>query len=293
MMMQKRIRKILTISLILSMILPAILVSYASAAAEAPKYSVGDKWEYRIEYLDSGISGTITREIVGESVVPIDAEQYQCFKINIRQFVQYDTSNFSMDMNVYLLKSGLSEGTNLTVVKEDYQLERNGVIRQISNITYGSPDFLKELDFTLTVGKNWNVSTMKTETDEFPYLPPPYSGPFTETVPFSRNFSVVRTERVSVPKGTFDTYVIRYETPDGIYEEYYSPTVGGYVRESVYDKSWNEEIRIELLDYKYARAPTGVLLDWWVWLAIGVVAVVAIVSVIFFVRRGKVTPAPT
>ncbi|MCP8317652.1 MAG: hypothetical protein H3Z51_12465 [archaeon] len=164
--MQKRIRKILTISLILSMILPAILVSYASAAAEAPKYSVGDKWEYRIEYLDSGISGTITREIVGESVVPIDAEQYQCFKINIRQFVQYDTSNFSMDMNVYLLKSGLSEGTNLTVVKEDYQLERNGVIRQISNITYSPPDFLKELDFPLTVGKNWNVSTMKTETDE-------------------------------------------------------------------------------------------------------------------------------
>ncbi|MCP8309602.1 MAG: hypothetical protein H3Z54_13085 [archaeon] len=291
MMMQKRIKKMLTISLILSMILPTILVSYASAQAEAPKYSIGDKWEYRYEDLDSGINGTITREIVGEEA--IGTEQYECFKIRIWQWIQYDTSNFSMDMNLYLLKSGLSQGRNLTVVEEDYQLERNGVIRQISNITYGPPDFLKELDFPLTVGKNWNVSTTKTETDEFPYLPPPYSGPFTETVPFSRNFSVVRTERVSVPAGTFDTYVIRYETPDGIYEEYYSSTVGGNVRESVYDKSWNEEIRIKLLDYNYAYTSPGGLMDLWIWLAIGVVAVVAVVSVIFLVRRGKKPPAPT
>ncbi|MCP8321610.1 MAG: hypothetical protein H3Z52_11830 [archaeon] len=257
--MQKRIKKMLTISLILSMILPTILVSYASAQAEAPKYSIGDKWEYRIEYLKSGINGTITREIVGETIVTIGTEQYECFKIKEWQFAQWQfeeqISNSSVDMNLYLLKS------NLSVVKEDYQLERNGVIDFISNITYSPPNFLKELDFPITVGKNWTAETTKTETVEIPPLPPKPP----KTVPFSRNFSVVRTERVWVPKGPFDTYVIGYETPDRIYEEYYSPAVGGYVRKSVYIKPWDEEIRIELLDYKYARAPTGTLMDWWVW----------------------------
>jgi len=276
------------------MILPAILVSYASAAAEAPQYSVGDRWEYRIKWLDSGINGTVTREIVDDSVnVPIDTEQYECFQIKEWQFAQWQSgqqiSNSSMDTNLYLLKSGLSEGRNLTVVKYDFQVEYNGVIRQISNITYSPPNFLKEFDFPLTVGKNWTAETTETTILEIPPLPP--FPP--ETVPFSRNFSVVEERKnVEVPKGRFDTYVIRYETTDGIYEEYYSPLVGGNVMEIVYDKSWNEEIRIELLNYKYARAPSA-LMDWWVLLAIGVVAVVAIVSVIFLVRRGKRPPTPT
>ncbi|MGQ9469375.1 MAG: hypothetical protein ACUVTD_06065 [Nitrososphaerales archaeon] len=292
MMVRKGIRKILAISLILSMIPSAILVSYVSAQAQKPSYSIGNKWEYRIEYLDSEISGTITREIVEELSVTIDAEEYECFKIKVWQLVQIDETNSSLDMNLYLLKSDLS------VVKSDFELVQGGNIQQITNITYSPP--LKEIIFPMDVGDIWWANATKTETVEFPPLPHPFNGPFTKTSQFSQNFSVVRRETVTVPAGTFDTFVIEYETPDVIYEEYYSSMAGGSVRESVYDKSWNEKIRIVLIDYNYA--PPGGLIDWWIWLVIGIVAVVIVVSAIFLIRRGKrpsptgvpeVTPSPT
>ncbi|MCP8314445.1 MAG: hypothetical protein H3Z53_08775 [archaeon] len=284
--MRKRIRKIFAISLILSMILPAVLASYTSAVSEAqkPSYSIGDYWKYNIKYFDSGMNGTTTKKIVGESNITLDNRLYDCFVIEKVQMME----NWTYAWKIYIEKTN---PTNLTIVKEDYQISFNGEPSLIMNTTYSPP--LNELDFPITEGKSWITEGMKHVTTTIPPFPP--FPP--KIVPFSQNFSVVRTERVNVPAGGFDTFVIEHSYLDGKYEEYYSPIASGNVRESYYNRDGKEIMRMELLESNYVIS-SG--LEWWVWLAIAII-VIASIAFIFFIRRRKkpspvempaVTPSP-
>ncbi|NWG09305.1 MAG: hypothetical protein HXX80_03180 [Nitrososphaerales archaeon] len=294
MVMQKKIGKTFVISFVFLMILPAILTSYVGATeAQKPSLSVGNYWAYGVEYLDpdSGIvtmNGTTTREIIGESNVTIDTELYECFVVKIEGSWQDATATVTWTLNgmIYLVKS------DLCTVKEDMEITliigEEVTLNQISNVTYHSP--LKECDFPLTEGKNWTVSTTKTETITYPGEPPD-----TKTTHVARNYTVGMTmDRVTVDAGTFDTFVIRYATSDSIYEQYYSSGAGGNVMELVYRRV-DEQLttRMELMETNFI-APSGPL-EWWVWLAIAIIIVVAVgITYIFIIRMRKPsTPSGT
>ncbi|MGQ9719140.1 MAG: hypothetical protein ACUVWK_04815 [Nitrososphaerales archaeon] len=285
MVMQKKIAKTLVISFVILIILPAILTSYVGATeAQSPSLSVGIYWTYRVEYLDpsSGdvlASGTTTKEIIGETNITIGTETYECLVVKINHI----TTGYASNGTIYMLKS------DLRTVKEDredwLQTGEEFTLYQISNVTYDPP--LNEFDFPLTEGKKWNVSISKTETVTYTGEPPD-----TKTTHLARNYTVGPTmDRVTVDAGTFDTFVISY-TSDSIYEQYYSPSVGGNVLELQYRRIDERLLmRMELVETNFI-APSGPL-EWWVWLAIAIIIIVAVVVVYIFIIRMRKPSSPS
>ncbi|MCP8307068.1 MAG: hypothetical protein H3Z49_08245 [archaeon] len=284
--MQKMNGKILAISLIFLMVLPfaSTTLTITKAQVQQPSYSVGDWWKYSIEFLSAAevvMEGTITRTIIEES-----DDHYIMEVEGSWQPPQPDTIVWTESDTVYLKKSDLS------IVEEDGELMRTSggetTYHLITNVTY-SPSF-KELDFPIDVDESWWSNVTKTETIQLPPLPPG-----TSTTEVNRRFTVVRTEEVTVPAGTFDTLVIEHSTPDNIFEGYYSSRANGNVMELVYDRNMNLKQRIELLESNRI-VPAGIPLDLTLLLIIGVVAVVIVVALILFIRRrppaGASTPPP-
>jgi hypothetical protein len=279
--MQKGVRKTLAMTLVFLMILPAILTpQVGSTEAQQPSLSIGNRWTYKVEYLDPDTgdvvaNGTTTREIIGESNFTVDTTTYNCFVVMTNHTTEYQ----NIKSMIYLLKS------DLRTVKEDmeYWLKTGEefTLYLISNITYDPP--LEELDFPLTEGKKWNVSLSKTETVTFPGEPPD-----TKTTHLARNYTVSETlDRVTVDAGTFDAFVVSYRTSDFIYEQYYSSIVGGSVMELKKRRS-DEQLmmRMELIETNLIGPSAPIEL--WVWLAIGIgIVVIAVVAIYIFIRMRK------
>ncbi|MCP8305216.1 MAG: hypothetical protein H3Z50_07120 [archaeon] len=253
-----------------------------TAQAQQPSYSVGDYWKYRIEFLSASeivMEGTVTRTIVEES-----NEQYVMEVVGSWHPPQQDTVMWTETGRVYLQKSDLS------IVKDERELKQMSgeevTYHLITNITYSPP--YKESDFPLDVGKFWWGNTTRTQTIELPPLPPG-----TSITQFSRNFTVVRTEGVTVPAGTFDSLVVASLTFDNVYEKYYSSRANGNVRELVYDRNMNLKERRELLESNRIELIPGLTLELLTYIIIAIVAVVIVVVVVFYLRRRPPPGAPT
>lgn len=280
--MQKKTGKMLAVSLIFLMALSFTSTTsiIAMAQAEQPTYSVGNEWKYSIEFLSGNevvAEGTTTEKIMGEENVIVDSVEYECFVMEITsswQPIPPDTIAWTESGTVYLQKSDLS------IVKQDMEIKQMSgeeiTYQQISNATYDPP--YNQIDFPIDVAKIWWANTTMTQTVEVPPHPPG-----TGTTEIRQNFTVIKTEKVTVPAGTFDTLVIKYATLDNVYEEYYSSGASGVVKELVYDRNMNLMTRMELLESNRI-APSGAI-DMWLLLAVGIVAVVIVVVVIIFIRR--------
>jgi len=280
--MQKKTGKMLAVSLIFltALSLTSTTSIIAMAQAEQPTYSIGNEWKYSIEFLsgtDVVMEGETTRKIIGEENVIVDSVEYECFVMEITsswQPIPPDTIAWTESGTVYIQKSDLS------MVRQDMEIKQMSgeeiTYQQISNATYDPP--YNQLDFPIDVAKIWWANTTRTQTIEIPPFPPS-----TGTTEISQNFTVVKTEQVTVPAGTFDTLVIKYATLDNINEEYYSSGANGVVKELVYDRNMNLMKRTELLESNRIT-PSGAI-DTWLLLAVGIVAVVIVVVVIIFIRR--------
>jgi hypothetical protein len=282
--MQKITEKMLTVSVVFLMALSFASTTsmIAMAQVQQPTYSVGDEWKYSIEFLSGDeivTEGTTTRRIIGEENVMLDSEEYECFVVEIIgswEPVQSDTITYTETGKVYIQKSDLS------IVKQDMETKQMSgediTYHQITNITYSPP--FEDFDFPMDVGKIWWANTTRTQTIELPPLPP-----FPPNIAeISQNFTVVKTEEVTVPAGTFDTLVTMSSTSDNIFEEYYSSRANANVLELVYDDEMNLIQRTELLESNRIVPLPGAL-DLTLVLIIVVVAVVIIVVIIIFIRR--------
>lgn len=281
--MQKQLEKMITLTFVFLMMLPALLTPCAIATeAQMPSFSIGNRWKYRVEYYDPGtgtvkMNGTTVREIIGESDIIIDSTTYNCFVEKIEGEWKDQNVVWTMNGKIYRVKSDLS------TVKEDMEimLKVGGevALHQISNVTYNPP--LMELNFPLTEGKNWTVSVMKTETVMNFGEPPD-----TRTSHVARNYTISKTmEKVKVDLGTFDTFVISYRTSDTIYEQYYSSAVSNSVMELVKRKS-DERLMIKMTLMESNIISPSAPIDLWILLAI-VAGVVACIVFIFFIRKRK------
>lgn len=277
-------RKVWAISLIFLMVLPftSATLIMVTAQAQQPSYSVGDYWKYSIEFLSASevvMEGTVTRTIVEES-----NEQYVIEEVGSWHPPEQETVIWKETAKVYLQKSDLS------IVKDERELKRmtgeEVTYLQITNTTY-SPAYMMS-KFPLEVGKFWWGNTTRTQTIELPPLPPG-----TSVTQFSRNFTVDRTEKVTVAAGTFDSLIVEYSTYDNVYEDYYSSRANGNVRELVYDRNMNLKERRDLLDSNRIELIPGLTVEMLMYIIIAVVAVVIVVVVVLYMRRRPPAGAPT
>lgn len=282
--MEKKTGKMLAVSLIFLMALSfTSALAYATNEAQKPSYSVGNEWKYKIEYLSASgettSEGNITMKITGVGNVTVSSVEYECFIIEVESIWQSGVTTSTENSIQYIQRSDLG------IVKEDSE-QKNVIDEEIKyhlirNITYSPP--YEQFEFPIDVGNIWWANTTRTSTVELRHLHLP---PSTSTSDISRNFTVVQTEKVTVPAGTFDTYVIEYTTGDSTYWDYYSPRANGIVKELIYDSEMNLTARMEMVAGN-TIAPEGVA-DTWLLLIVGIVVVFAVVFVyFFFIRRRR------
>ncbi|MCP8308017.1 MAG: hypothetical protein H3Z54_04910 [archaeon] len=283
--------KILALYLIFLMVLQASSISCLEVnEAEKPSYSIGDHWEYSVDDKKLMMERSLTK-----SVVNVTSDYYIIKVEGEGESSEYGiTVKFTVDGELYLQKSDLS------IVKENLKETEETtfgggtpfVITEISNATYSPP--LDEFDFPISEGNVWTENTTKTVTHQtiFDDVAPP---PETTDINISRTYTCIKMENVTVPAGTFETFLINYTDSDGGYTEYYySQEVGYYVKILSYDE-YGLETEEVLTKYTYTPYTPPAPVDWKLYLAIGIVAIaIASISAIFIIRRKKtLAPAKT
>lgn len=235
---------------------------------EMPKYSVGDKWKFSVDYKEEmGMLGTVTQEITGDSVgITQFGKSYVCYEFSFscsgtvygELYGQGVTGTWTMNGKSYTQKSDLSEvkDTMTTDVTFTYAGESH-TMKQVIETTYDPP---LESSGPLTVGKSWSAATTKTTTTQTTI-----DGQVdqeTDTTTYTKSYLVLRTEPTTVSAGEFETFVIKATDPDGSYSESYnSPEVGGSVKQMGYDETGKLVMTMELLEYSYAAAvPPDILI---------------------------------
>jgi len=295
-------RKILAVCLAFLMIFLVLSTVYVGTVvgvneAEMPKYSVGDKWKFNVDYKEEiGLLGTGTFEITGDSVdiFPFE-EHYVCYEIkftgNGTVYGQNVTGTWTMNIVMYAQKSDLSdvESTSTTYVTFTYAGESH-IMKIVTGTTY-DPPLGSGKGYTLTTGKSWSATTTETEFTETTI-----DGDIdkkTDNTTYTRSYLVLRTELTTVSAGEFETFVIKATDPDGSYSEnYYSPEAGFSVKGREYDETGKLVMTMELLEYSYAAAEEGFP---WLWIIIGIVIAAAVIAggvgYVLYRRRKPTAPA--
>jgi hypothetical protein len=265
--------------------------------AEMPKYSVGDKWKFTIDYkYEIGMVGTITGEVTGDSVEIYQlGKQYVCDEYsrtgNGTVYGEGITGTWTMNSKWYSQKSDLrdvkvTETWDLTFTYDGEPLTMKMVYE-----TLYDPPLESCKGFPLTAGKSWSSTTTETTTTRTTI--DRQVDQETDTTTYTRSYFILRTETTTVSAGEFDTFVRKATDADGsYYEVYYSPEVGGSVKEMYYDETGKLVVTAELLEYSYATAEEGFPL----WIIIGVIIAVAVVTsgvgYVLYKRRKLTAPAP-
>lgn len=106
---------------------------------------------------------------------------------------------------------------------------------------------------------------------------------------FTTTFEHLRSERVTVPAGTFDADVIREVLPEGVVRmRWFAPRAGNDVRVEGYNETGDRVTRSELVDYRYVAGIPPPSFPWLtVVLATLAVAAVALGSLLAWRRRQK------
>ena len=193
----------------------------APQSTTGPKISVGDRYEYRLKANmdgtdipeDAVVTGSMTHEVTGEETISVQGESFEVYTIRTSGTMEMSSSEYSMTNTmtgtIWMLKS------DLTIVKEKmaYQSTETsgspfggGQYSSEEVITYSPPK--NHYDFPLKVTESWEIFTTKTiestETDNGET----YSDTYTEDV--TTRYECLRTDKVTVPAGTFDTFLVHY-----------------------------------------------------------------------------------
>jgi len=262
-------RKLSSILVVSMLVLGSFIILSPGAKAQgsAPTWSIGDYWEY------SGsvdISGTMYSVIVRLQVedkftLAIDTSEYESFNCTVSLAVSSGGTSFTLTSYIYLRTS------DLAMVKT-YQSSMGFT----SVDTYNPPQ--ETFQFPLSDGQTWSSTSTHNMT----------SGGHTYTTTVTNDLSVSGPTSVTVPAGTFNTFMVT-ETPRGGGSPgkiYYSDSIGyaAKLNGSVMGLSLTLGMDLDLKSFKYQSASMGSLL---IILIIVIVLVIVIAAVLFAVMRSR------
>ncbi len=247
----------------------------ANVSPELPQWHVGDWWKFNIEISgETSLVGTYTFTVVNDDVdVSQNEKSFNCYQIVtsgegiLSGEVEGNQieGTWTITEHQYYTKSDqswvafYSTYEETLTVKDDSGATRISLVQDekitsttIKETTY-NPPFEANKGFPLTVGESWSAATTETTTTETATNWSLESK--TETEWYTKTFSVLRQESITLPTGETETYVVKMTDSDGAYSEtYYSPDVGFDVKQLTYDLTGTVQVTLELLDYSYPTA---------------------------------------
>jgi hypothetical protein len=277
-------------------------------------YHKGDFWEYDYEeyYEDMDMDGTMRMEVTGWDKVSV-------------QGVTYDTTvvTFSSDGTIYGSDSGVViTGTYTATGKYYYQESNDELIKSITNLdmdgtatymgytndfsstAYNESSYYLLEDNQATNIKVGDLGNSKASVTYHSTMHHEMAGSTDDssedgTFQEDKDYNCLKKEKVTVPAGTFDTYLIRTTKSDGSYFlDWYSKKAGQSVRGEAYDSEGDKIVSMELISYKFKGSETaseelfGMSYDSFsLLLLIIIIIILLILVVLLFARRKKKSPA--
>jgi len=247
--------------------------------AELPTYHVGDryKWKSTETLRELYEMDTWKYELIGQDTITINGTNYNTYVFTNE--LQHEDSELSYYYKSTFNRTYWLRCSDLALIKDQIRIENietEGEQETVESGTYVTTyEYPKGYNwFPLEVGNRWEIVVIEKGSHKG-YLGNNtmnnYSNLFVET------FECLRTENISVPAGTFEVFVIRYEQSrvggrenetnmpnienesqwelygghDGL--AYYSPEIGQFVKTNGYSGNnlffeWGE-----LVSYKYGN----------------------------------------
>jgi hypothetical protein len=292
---------------------PFIISGYgATDNPELPQWQVGDWWKFNIEISgEANLIGTYTFTIVNEGVDVFQNKQnFNCYQIDasgegtlsgvidgneiegtwaiteLQYYTKSDQSWVAFNSTFQETFSVMDDGSGATKVLL-VQNEKN--TSTITIETMYNPPFKANKGFPLTVGGSWSAET--TETTKTQITADWNFESITETKTYTKTFSVLRKELITLPIGETETYVVKMTDPDGAYSEaYYSPEVGFDVKQIDYSSTGTVQTTLELLDYNYSATEENTQLlttETLLILLILTIMAVTVIMVIFLLKMRR------
>jgi hypothetical protein len=234
-----------------------IFVTTAAAddqTALAPIRTLGDKWTLSVNYQQpSGMTGTMTNEITSTSV---SIGGYDCTEFTVTGGGPYsgqgNTGSWTINGTLYETKIDYSQAKSKSTLDTKTTLFNETVI----TVTENNPP-LNNIAFPIFVGKNWTCATTQLFNNQHILNGALTKSNSSQSATF--NFSVLRSEKVTVSAGEFQTFVIKKVLIDNTAnngtssEIYYSAKAHNTVKEFDYLPNGNLAFSLELLNYSVSE----------------------------------------
>lgn len=277
-----------------------------TASPERPQWQIGDWWKFNIEISgQANLVGTYTYAVVNDDInISQNEQKFNCYQLDTsaegtlsgeidgneiagtwtiteqQYYTKLDQSWVAVHstyQETFTIKDGDPGATRISLVQDEKIMSTTTI-----KTTY-NPPFEANKGFPLTVGESWFASTTETTTTQTEANWNLESK--TESETYTKTFSVLRKESITLPIGEIETYVVKMTEPDGAYSEtYYSPKVGFDVKQIDYDATGTIQTTMELLDCNYPTAEDSQehlfnteILQIFIILAITAVAAIAVV----------------
>jgi len=242
-----------------------ILLPPVRGDAPKPVFSTSDMWKYNITSAGSSSSsaggsftGTITQTIGDIETVNVSGQDYQCYKIDLSGSGTFIITSGPATGSASFTLTGASywRVSDLADVKDSISviISTGFVSVTISDSVLISPP-IQYYNFPLSVGKTWTSTSYVTESTTAPGIGGGSMTTTNSSTTFS-SFFAERMDRVTVPAGAFQAYVIKQNTMQTFssgnsntisLESYYSPMAGNIVKGNL--PIGGSPFTVELVDY--------------------------------------------
>ena len=208
--------------------------------AEQPIWNVGDKWEYKasMEIFDLSYDYHFTYEVSDLATFNLNGTDYDIYDIDVTadmtlRMPNIDEITVTMTGYDYILRD------NLEGIKSKLSASYMGTETTVE-VIYDPP--MKQLDFPLTIGKSWDVTSRITIIQNI-------NGEVTSSNwTISGTYTIMGLEIKTVEAGTFECHKIKSDDGLGtVTYSWYSPEVKNIVLGS--DISTGSDLEIELTSF--------------------------------------------
>ena len=288
------------------------LVSFpmARAAVDAPRWSIGDFWDYALDIVvEQGLilNGTLHVEVVSLGVPPLAGANGTAYETRLTGGGDVRNASGAPQFRGRWTFAGEQwvDAMGFKVLKSVSAIDANGTVEpfslffsfQVQNTTENAV-VSDTWRYPLDVGKTgaYVTNTTSTESVRFRYGGIPNESTRSATYIRTLGLSVTRSSVVRVDAGTFDALTIRVAWPDGEVDLWsYAPAVGNNARTETYNEAGSKVAESSLRSFRYqaGEASTGLLslppIAWYGLLLAAVAS--AVVAVLVRRRRRSRSPA--